>query len=541
MSEPCVNARGRELFARMGAIMMLKNTNRAFFVCLVMVVIIACAGENPFSGSGESACRILAGIDRQMPMAPLSIVEPADGAVYPADLAAPLFQWQGPAKGRWIVRLSTASVADAWVRQTSTNTWVPSTADWKAMKALAPDAPLTLTVFQLEQGRAVAQGAVSFTVSTIPLACRVVYQELPVPFHYAERHVDQFRWRVFSPAADNPPAVALKNGPYCANCHIFSQNGHVFGLDMDYRGDRGGYLLADVAPSMDLRRRDVFSWNDYRPGEGGISRGLFAKISPSGDYVMATVKERPFLVRIDDPAYSQLFFPLTGHLVYYSRRTGDIRALRGADNPDVVQTSPAWSPDERMITFARASAPEALWTVLGNKNLLDAAPGEDIHTLNQKYSMHFDLWQVPFDGGAGGTAKPLIGGSGNNRSNYFPRYTPDGRWIVYCQSDTGLVSQPGSRLVIVPAQGGTARTMTCNRPELNSWHSISPNGRWMVFSSKPPDSRLTRVYLTHLAADGGDTPAIRLHRIGSPGLAAILPEAVALPKGGFKRVRLVEP
>ena len=63
----------------------------------------------------------------------------------------------------------------------------------------------------------------------------------------------------------------------------------------------------------------------------------------------------------------------------------------------------------------------------------------------------------------------------------------------------------------------------------------------MVFSSKPPDSRLTRVYLTHLTPDGQDTPAIRLHRIGTPGFAAILPEAVDLPTGAFKRVRLVVP
>ncbi len=292
---------------------------------------------------------------------------------------------------------------------------------------------------------------------------------------------------------------------------------------------------------MDLKRGHVFSWNGYLRGEGGISRGLFAKISPTGDYVVATVKERPFLVSIDDPAYSQLFFPLTGHLVYYSRKTGEIHALPGADDPDVVQTSPAWSPDGRTITFARARASHSLWVALGPNKLLDAEPGEDIHTLNKKYRMHFDLWQVPFNDGLGGRARPLTGGGMNGKSNYFPRYTPDGRWIVFCQSDTGLVSQPGSRLMIVPAQGGTPRPMVCNRTELNSWHSFSPNGRWMVFSSKPYGSPHTRVYLTHVDDSGLDTPAIFLHRIGTPAFAAILPEAVGLPARGFKQVRLVEP
>lgn len=515
----------------------------SFSIIIVVIgscMALSCAGFKS-DGSGGAARSMLAEAGFEDVMAELDIMEPATGAVYPVDLAAPLFHWQGPSTGRWLLKVTATGLDRPFYMAAFGNPWVPPGQDWDQIKALAPDRPLELTVFQLAGRRAVARGTVRFTVSPIPLACRVVYQELPVPFGYAEKHVDQFRWRSLRPGATTPPATVLEKVPYCANCHTFSPDGAVFGLDMDYRGDRGGYVLADVAEKMDLRRSDVISWNDYLPGQGEVSRGLFARISPFGDYVIASVKERPFLVRIDDPAYSQLFFPLSGHLVYYSRRTGDIRALPGADHPDVVQTNPAWSPDGRTIAFTRAKAPANLWTALGEKKLLDAASGEDIHALNQKYRMQFDLWQVPFAAGAGGRATPLAGASDNGKSNYFPRYSPDGRWIVFCQSDTGLVSQPGSRLMIIPAGGGTARAMTCNRNELNSWHSISPNGRWMVFSSKPDGSRLTRVYLTHLDDDGRDTPAIRLHRIGTPDFAAILPEAVGLAADAFKQVRLVEP
>jgi hypothetical protein len=63
----------------------------------------------------------------------------------------------------------------------------------------------------------------------------------------------------------------------------------------------------------------------------------------------------------------------------------------------------------------------------------------------------------------------------------------------------------------------------------------------MVFSSKPNGSPHTRVYLTHVDDSGVDTPAIFLHRIGTPAFAVILPEAVGLPAQGFKQVRLAEP
>jgi hypothetical protein len=503
-------------------------------------MMVSCAA--PRAGRTEAVDgQRLDGIDVNGPMRSLTILEPADGSVYPIDLAPPLFQWRGSGAGRWLVTINATEETPAQHFCIAANPWVPTPSDWERIKAISPGSPLSMTVMRIEGRRAVAAGTVHFSVSPVPMACRVVYQELPVPFGFAEKHVDQFRWRSFSPEAVEPPDTVLTKLPYCGNCHIFSRDGSVFGLDVDYRGDRGGYVLTDVSRNMRLRKRDVISWNDHLPGVGGVSRGLFAKISPSGEYVVATVKERPLLVRINDPAYSQLFFPLSGYLAYYSRLTGTIRPLRGANDPTVVQTSPAWSPDGRTIVFARGRPPAGLVEELGQTTLLDAAPGEDIASLNQQYRMRFDLWQVPFADGAGGAAAPLTGASDNGKSNYFARYSPDGRWIVFCQSDTGLVSQPGSRLMIMSAGGGEPREMVCNRPELNSWHSFSPNGRWMVFSSKPDGSCLTRVYLTRIDEQGRDAPAVRLHRIGTPGFAAILPEAVGLANNAFRQVRLVEP
>lgn len=69
---------------------------------------------------------------------------------------------------------------------------------------------------------------------------------------------------------------------------------------------------------------------------------------------------------------------------------------------------------------------------------------------------------------------PLQGASHNGFSNYSPRYSPDGKWLVFTQSPTGLVLQPDSRLFIVPASGGTARPLKSNQPVMNSWHSWSP-------------------------------------------------------------------
>jgi len=126
-----------------------------------------------------------------------------------------------------------------------------------------------------------------------------------------------------------------------------------------------------------------------------------------------------------------------------------------------------------------------------------------IRTKNQ---IRYDICTIPFNGGKGGPAVPLAGASANGMSNSFPKYSPDGKWIVFVQAQNGLLMRPDSALFIVPAAGGAARRMTCNTTLMNSWHSWSPNGRWLVFSSKWAKP-FTEMFLTHVDERGNDTPA----------------------------------
>jgi hypothetical protein len=471
----------------------------------------------------------------------LPMIEPPRGAIIPCDLATPLFRWPGPAQGHWEISVNAVPSPSPLRLTVRHNPWEPSKREWEAMKKLALNQPLTMRVVEVHNARAPSSYFTEFTISDIPLDANIVFLDIPVPFALAEKNVTQFRWRNFDPTSYADPAVILERLPYCANCHTFSDNGRRFGLDIDYRGDKGGFILAEVGTRMDIRRNHVISWNDLDRSAQNSSRGLFARISPDGAHVLATVKERPFLIRINDPAYSQLFFPLTGQIAVYSIADGSIRLLEGASDPGVIQTNPAWSHDGHTIAFARGKAAQNLLDALGDKKVLDAPVGEDIHSLNAIYKMQFDLWHVPFGREEGRKASPIQGASKNGMSNYFPRYSPNGKWLVFCMAETGLVSQPSSRLAIMPADGGVARTMRCNRRELNSWHSFSPNGRWLVFSSKEEESSLTRAYLTHINEAGQDAPAISLHRIGSSGRAAILPELVQLPQDGLQHIQLLEP
>ena len=472
---------------------------------------------------------VMGAIAEQATARAIALQHPVQGALFPRDLAPPDFVWQDDSPGvrRWLLRLRVQGTEREIRVLCGRSRWQPPAHLWQWIKAHSLEAPAALTVYGVtgDPPRVVSKAAVQFGTSTDPVGAPVFFQQIPLPFAYAKKHVDQFRWLQAELSRPEPARVVLSNPPACALCHAFSADGRTFGLDIDYHGDKGGYLLASMASEMELTAGDVISWNDLKVSPGLPNMGLFAKLSPDGRYLLASVGEKPFMAVLDHVDFSQLFFPISGRLAWYDRITRKMALLPGADEAGFVQASPEWSPDGGQVFFARAPVDFQLHDVMGTHRLLSVAPGTDIQTLNARYRIRFDIYRVPFSAGRGGTAEPLAGASANGYSNYFPRVSPDGRWIVFTQSATGMVGQPDSRLMIVASGGGQARSMRCNTAFYNSWHSWSPNSRWVVFTSKV-NTPYTELFLAHVDAQGRDSPPVWLSRLSDPKRAAVIPEFV---------------
>jgi tetratricopeptide (TPR) repeat protein len=199
-----------------------------------------------------------------------------------------------------------------------------------------------------------------------------------------------------------------------------------------------------------------------------------------------------------------------------------------------VQSNPAWSPDGQWVVIARNRAAEL--EKHNDTGSILLTPEECEEFLKRGKEFKYELWRVPFNAGKGGKAEPLRGASGNGRSNYFPKYSPDGRWIVFCQASNYMLLQPDSELYIIPANGGEARRLGCNLKRMNSWHTWSADSRWLVFSSKA-DSDYTQLYLTRINEQGEASPPVWLQHMVAPGRAANIPEFVALAPDAIVKVR----
>ncbi|MCP4717206.1 MAG: tetratricopeptide repeat protein [Deltaproteobacteria bacterium] len=478
------------------------------------------------------------GIGATVP-APVSpaILYPPDKAVFPRDIAAPTFRWSS-AKGRpdrWEVFVGKPGTAGFISTSTTTPAWRPSEMQWTSIQKLSLEQDVAVTVrLTGEAGEKSPAFATRVMIRTSrdAVGAPLFYREVNLPFVEAVKDPSRIRWRFGAVSSRQQPPVVLEKLPVCGNCHSFSSDGSVLGMDVDYASDKGSYAVAQVTEEIVLDKEKIITWSDYKREDQELTFGLLSQVSPDGRYLVSTVKDRSVFVPKPDLAYSQLFFPVQGILVVYDRRTKTFRSLPGACNPQFVQSNPCWSPDGKWIVFARSQA-HRLKNV-GDKILLTQEECREF--LKDGKTFLFDLYRVPFNHGKGGKAEPIPGASHNGMSNYFARYSPDGKWIVFCKSKSFMLLQPDSQLYIMPSAGGTPRRLRCNTSNMNSWHSWSPNGKWLVFASKIYGP-YTQLLLTHMDDAGRSSPPVVLDHFISPGRAANIPEFVAAAPNAIRRIR----
>jgi len=233
--------------------------------------------------------------------------------------------------------------------------------------------------------------------------------------------------------------------------------------------------------------------------------------APNGFLTVLSMPQREVVAQIPH-AFMPQFHPTRSELVAFSQvgetigakdqmmvHQGDIHILNletsedlplpGADAVDRVESIPMWSPDGETVAFIRAP-PNQVWH--GSQTNMEIAT-------------------VPFNNGKGGQAVDLRGASGNGKSNFYPDFSPDGRWLVFARADQGFFSQMSSDLWVVPATGGEARKLECSGSHAESWHRFSPDGKWLAFVTNREDIRLPNIWLSRFFSDTGTcAPAIQI-------------------------------
>ena len=507
---------------------------------------------------------------------------PTQGSLFPPDLIPPLFQWRDSSAAAKLWRIEVrfgeqAPRVDLWSagekmqigeldsslvgyvpptltpEQAEAHTWRPDEKTWETIKDHSVRHPATVIISGYSSQNAsepVSIGQVEIQTSVDPVGAPILYRDVPL-LPATKEQIDRgvikplpdsvlpnIKWELRYISAPKSKVV-LHSLPTCANCHSVSRDGKTLGIDVDGpQNDKGLYALVPIHKVTTISPDYVIRWSAFSdPDKTAQKRfGFMSQVSPDGNYVITSIDvPNSHSRRIADRLYNgsftfygfgQVFYPTRGVLAWYSRQDHTLKPLPGADEPEYVHTSAFWSPDGKYLVFSRAKAKDPF------------APGQPpakyANDTNET-QMPYDLYRIPFNNGKGGKAERVVGASENGLSNNFPKVSPDGKWIVFVQNKNGLLMRPDSHLYIVPFEGGVARKMNCNLTTMNSWHSFSPNGRWLVFSSKTP-SYYTEMYLTHIDENGNDSPAILIENATAANRAVNIPEFINIPPGGLERI-----
>jgi tetratricopeptide (TPR) repeat protein len=481
---------------------------------------------------------ILAHYQKDAEYSNLTINYPLDETLFPPEIVSPTFRWNDDSgSDTWLVNISFQDGKAGMNVLANEPKWIPEPRQWQSIKNRSLEKDAEVTILGIKKGisnKIVSAGRIKIGTSKDKVGAPLFYREVNLPFVDAVKDPSLIRWRFGDISSPQQPPIVLQNLPVCGNCHSFTENGDTLAMDVDYANSKGSYVITHTAKEMILATSDIITWNDYRKEDGEQTFGLLSQVSPDGRFVVSTVKDKSVFVPMPPLAFSQLFFPVKGILCTYDTQTRTFKSLPGADDPQYVQSNPSWSPDGKYIVFARAKAYDLKDTEGKGKVLLTREECKEFTEDGKPFL--FDLYRIPFNEGRGGEPEPVEGASNDGMSNYFAKYSPDGKWIIFCKAKSYMLLQPDSKLYIIPAEGGKARELRANTSRMNSWHSFSPNGKWLAFSSKAY-SDYTQICLTHIDEQGNSSPAVLLEHFTAPDRAANIPEFVDARSDAIKRIR----
>ena len=239
--------------------------------------------------------------------------------------------------------------------------------------------------------------------------------------------------------------------------------------------------------------------------QGGASFGS----KPS--YVSAAATQALARQRIGSTATSPAFWSdsesehlVLGWLVDEGGAYPGSRKLRtvNLDNGDVKELPTGGAPQGGMPVWSKDGS-TVYYTAI--KGVIDGRLGGSSPSENAA-----DVYALPFNNGAGGTAVPVPGASSPTENEYYPAISPDGRLLSFTHAPYEGGQAPGiqgnvhANVRVIPAGGGTAVSLEANNAAqcgAGAARTVVSDGlanRWSQWSPTPktlPDGS-TAYFLT---------------------------------------------
>ncbi len=435
------------------------------------------------------------------------IVSPVPKTLMPRNWLRPRFEYTRSAdENLFEIQLVVSGFAHPLRVYTTQMTYTLDAKLWDSLRTSINDQPITVTVRGLTlsgtgtvQNPPTPRATADFTVAPVDAPGKIVYWAiLPATnngvlrgFGIGEEGVED----VLQGNQVVPPAIDQAKQEVCIGCHSATPDGlsvgFSFGTPYAYRDSMADIVVATLGNKPSFVTDAQMTAVRALRGIPTYSRSHWAK----DDYIALLMDGEN-----------------KGDLLWVNLDTdGQQGAIaRTGDSSGAVE--PNFSHDGTKIVYVSANS------------ITDGRLGNG----------PADIYVVPYNNRAGGTAAPLAGAADPTFTEYYPAFSPDDAFVAYTRvsgSDNSYSNQQ-AEIFVVPASGGTALRFAANDPAAcqtslrspgvtNDWTKWSPeattgaNGTtyyWVTFSSTR--SGRPQLYVSPMTVTGGvvsvDYPALYL-------------------------------
>lgn len=270
---------------------------------------------------------------------------------------------------------------------------------------------------------------------------------------------------------------------HCVNCHNY-QNYSAENMLFHVRSAHGGTIIGNKKlTKYDMKVDSVLSGAVYPSWHPKMNRIAFSS-NLTGQSFHLNYEEK---VEVMDSG---------SDLVYYDVDKNVIRNILKTDS--AMETFPCWNPEGNKLYYCCAPAPKPDATDLNNMQYL---------TLKYYNQLRYDILSLDFDPVKETFGEPqmVVACSTEGKSAAVPRISPDGKYLLYTKGDYGQfhIWHKSADLWVKNLKDGTEYPLSAaNSKDVDSYHSWSSNGRWIVFSSRRDDKNYTRLYLAYFDKHG---------------------------------------
>ena len=279
---------------------------------------------------------------------------------------------------------------------------------------------------------------------------------------------------------------------HCVNCHNYQNYG---GKNMLFhvRATMGGTMIAKEGKVEKLNFKN----------DSILGSAVYPSWHPTKHYIVFSSNRTGQAFHMLDKEKIEVL-DYGSDLIFYNADTHEVSNIRRT--PDSMETFPAWAPDGKKIYYCQADAP-------GMGALPDSMKVN--YVLRSYRDIRYNLMSVTFDEETMQFGDPQVEVDcvSMGKSATVPRVSPDGKYLLFTLGDFGQfhIWHSSSDQYVKNLETGEVYPLTeANSADVDSYHSWSSNGRWLVFSSRRDDGSYTRPYIAYFDKQGKARKAFML-------------------------------